>query len=328
VARDVAMSVVLDYFNTLFYDRFNQARNLQFQGRKVNGGVALVRYAEISEDEIYGKRTASLLVSYQFTCDLDQVLPASGLFRPVPGTNGQSVQDWQSWATSLLNTAENSRGNAKLKFTKDQDIIINLCKQSALPINGFSQIPQSGQYQTQTSFVNPIPDADSSWLDLQIHMQIETDQRVLAHHPINQSTLLNSGGSGYGFSMSTGQGNLDNGAGSGNLVNNQNPPDAGGIPQGVTSIVPQRVGMPAVYLLVEGYAARAGWLIDQPYVVSSGGVPVVRADREGIEFFRQACIANYGGVPVAGAVWKQRYILPTLPNQGFTVPTNPLLGVT
>jgi hypothetical protein len=83
----------------------------------------------------------------------------------------------------------------------------------------------------------------------------------------------------------------------------------------------------AVYLYMEGHALRAGFEIPVPQLVDVAGVTPIPANRlDRGEGFTCSVLSNVG-VPLYGAKWRMRFVLPELPKE-VPVPPNPIRGGT
>jgi hypothetical protein len=100
---------------------------------------------------------------------------------------------------------------------------------------------------------------------------------------------------------------------------------------GKTFVQKRAVGMPVVYLV--GDALRVGYPIPCPAltrVKSTGSeaeiTPVAALRLDAGEGFAHGVVGNIGGLPVYGAKWRLRYLLPENPKGGIVPPVNPMEG--
>ena len=84
-------------------------------------------------------------------------------------------------------------------------------------------------------------------------------------------------------------------------------------------------GKPAVAVVLQGYALRAGFDISPPELVTFAGQIPVLANRAGVEYWRTGIVANML-TPIVGAAWRFRWLLPQLPTGRLVSPVNPLYG--
>ncbi|HJZ58881.1 MAG TPA: hypothetical protein VKE74_28315 [Gemmataceae bacterium] len=90
---------------------------------------------------------------------------------------------------------------------------------------------------------------------------------------------------------------------------------------------------PVVYVTMEGAAVRAGYPVPRPDLLDVAGIRLVPANREGSECFEHQLIGN-AGVPLYGARWRLRYLVPDDDEDGgktalgpIDVPPNSIDGV-
>lgn len=105
------------FFEVLVKDRVEATRKKL--GKHAKGIVPVAM--SLSEPEIYGARKSSFSFTFTFHSGIKDIFEASGLWRPVPGS------DWKRWATSLRMSALDPRGFANLELTVDDDSIVDLC---------------------------------------------------------------------------------------------------------------------------------------------------------------------------------------------------------
>ena len=84
--------------------------------------------------------------------------------------------------------------------------------------------------------------------------------------------------------------------------------------------------LPTIAIRLVGRAIRAGYPVQSPTIISVGGLPAVPANR-GQAVFAHTLLMSAGGVPIYGAVWNQRFLLPGYPSGDWPVPSNPLMQV-
>lgn len=110
----------------------------------------------------------------------------------------------------------------------------------------------------------------------------------------------------------------------------------GGVPSGLLiadmpatkppKVVTQQRVSPMVYIWLVGKALRAGYPIPKPELEDINGIKPIASNRIGAgEGFRWGIYGN-SIVPVYWATWRERYLLPEIPDGSFPVPKNPILN--
>ena len=335
LARDTPRSTAFAYFYSVYEDRARQAQNTPFrlagpkQGQRA-AQVVLVRRLEVSEPEVYGKKGAAFSLTYAFMSRVEDIVKASGMWRPVPNSN------WQRWATSLANTAFHPRGNAKLRFNPADDAIVDLCAQSQSTLRaGGGPTDTSALRTIGDKTINPTPPPETSWLRywsvLWLEVLDETvEMKLLPQAPVNPyasspgNPYLNSPGAA-GFLQGQAP-QLYRGPST--PFNTQvyaspyaSSPGAAGAGGG--AVIQQRA-RPTVAAHLSGFAVRAGYPIAPPALVSVGGVPAVPANRGG-PFFGHWIMASWFGLPIVGCWWHFRYLLAGTP-ASLPLMDTPFLG--
>lgn len=314
VAKDQTLSNVFVYFMRLV--RYRTAAAFSYgtdgSGRQTAQSCFITNFS--FEEDIYSRGRSALSASYSFLSGLGSILQASGLWAE-PTDADHSV-----WRASLGNSMFNpsGRGFAGLGFSNSEDVLVDLCSQQTrtLSTKGPPKPPPGNQI---LNFVNTYPDPDGSWIDYRISAHVEPDDQVVELKPlppgkVNDQTppltvTLQTGG----FKTPPDGAKIANNIGA-------FTPD---YPTGKILTTPQQRVQPSLSLYLVGQALRAGYPINPPDLVSIGGVGLVSANRPGREGFRWGVIANCYGVPVVGAVWRQRYVLPQSPQEIGV----PLVGV-
>lgn len=196
------------------------------------------------ENEIYG-RSLRFSISYTIVCRLQDILKASGIWRPVSG-------DWNEWSNSMENVQGN-RGIAFLGSPAHEDVIVDTCTPltNGSPKSAFT--PNSNY--AQPLFTELCPSEEQSWIMWKNILSIHRDQQTLAHTPVSpgdsqsQTTVLS----------------VDAALG-GNAT--QEPP-----PTTNTNLAIQDRGTGTGHLVMQGMARRVNHKINAPRVVSIGGIP-------------------------------------------------------
>lgn len=337
--RGTPRSEAFYHFVTLLRDRQREsARQFStFPGGKRERVVPIPRAFTMGEPEIYGRRGAFFSCTYTFVCSLRDMLRASGLWRPVPGTN------WQQWAGSLAGNAMSSRGNAGMKFDAAGDHIIDLClpaAQSSLPAAGPPPTRPGGRVPEE---IRAEVTAGTSWLRYESWLRIEVEDNVVEMKPLPPREPPRQGGRDAEPPPSL----IPPGGGIGGL--SLSPPSrgepAGPLPEFAGAKGPaagrvagkdpfpdlepfhQLQAKPSYYAVLHGWAMRAGFAITPPNLVSVGAARARPFNRPELgDGFEHAILDSWFGVPVYGARWQLRYVLAAHP--GFNVPfaDTPFLG--
>lgn len=78
----------------------------------------------LAEPEIFGLRRASFAITYDFALHISKIIEASGLWRPVPGS------DYGKWAASMNKLKVwDAHGLAGMAFANSDDVIVDICAQ-------------------------------------------------------------------------------------------------------------------------------------------------------------------------------------------------------
>lgn len=294
-------------------------------------------------ERMHDTKSAWFSLGYMMTTSLQTVLAASGMWTPIPDSN------WNAWATSLASNAldPQGRGTAKLRFTNAEDMIVDLCIGGERVLNAQTTalVAQPG---ANASLLNAYPDPGNSFIWYEMHARIDQKDQIAEMKALPASVVSLSSGPGIGLAPNRSQVQLPVAQGIGGtlLVEGLGPVGSqvfgGPGPQGnqITSntdgfdpiylpnqpsTVPQVRAQPSQYVILEGFALRAGYLITAPWLTNVQGIPVVPKNREDVEYFKAGVVANFFGVPIVRAKWRLRYLVTqTLPNN-VGVPPNPLL---
>lgn len=101
----------------------------------------------------------------------------------------------------------------------------------------------------------------------------------------------------------------------------KNPPNN---PPVAETVVQQRTA-PTIVIFLEGSAVRVGYPIPMPTLTNVGGVTPIPANRLDMgEGFTQSIIGSVNGIPIFGARWRLRFVLPEMPQGWVLPPFNPL----
>lgn len=311
----------------LFFDLVRERRAFIFRNAvsTVTGGrqdTAVPLSFSFEESDIFGRAVSSFSLSFTFHTELAAILESSGLWRPVTTANDQL------WRTSLEATALNQRGIGNLKFQRNADAIVDLCNApnvSPFPMLPTPQPPRPPALAEELHELTPKPSPANSWLAYHCSIRIEIDDGNIEHKPIPHTPTLATAAepnpppapiSTIIPEVSSGRppapANLTN---KGAAIVNY----TGGTKLGETQYVRQ----PSIYVILEGHAARLIFPIDPPQLRLFAGSPVVPANREGIEFYKQWVGGNLL-VPVICAKWRLRWRLENAPQGGVGVVPNPI----
>lgn len=344
LAKDTPRGVAVQHFLALFKDRREQARSVFFKGAggRLERGHIIPYGFDVSEPQIFGRRSVSISCSYALFCTVFDVFAASGLWRPVPGS------DWQRWASSLSNAAWAARGNAGLAFSTDQDYIVDLCMEGASPrpvrpqANDRPTPPaRPGRGGDELKGDQPTPEV--SWLRYESWLRVELEDNVTVLQPLPATPqpprpAAGAGGAGGaaprgspvrpidvgGFVASSGGSSSASADGGGPVPGPGTPlPPAGGAGgdaqrQDGGGPVVQRTTATTYWAVLHGFAIRAGFPAGPPALVSVGGAAATPANnpRKG-DGVSQALLGAAGGVALTVVRWQLRYVLSGAP---FNVP--------
>ncbi len=341
VALNASVDAAVNAFWALANDRILAARGAGF------GAVAAL-FAKpisfwpldfnVSDARIYDKPTVRIVLQYTTTGpDLATILTRGGLWRPVPGSN------WDTWATSLA-VPVGPRGWATgLRFTPGEDTIVDLCAGLTLPpAGGKRDVIMRGARGPLKNFqirggvkINwgDPPTPRTSWLNYDVGIEIDVASNVVVGSALPLAPL--SARSTAAFNAKTATVSMPLGtdasffppatdvvAGDGSSASQSS--SAGG------TFVQQRT-LPVVYVFLTGSALRIGYPVPVPTLSDVNGAPLVVANRtDRGEGFAQKIVSSSGfsGVPVYGAWWRIRYVLPVPPSVtlALAVPPNPVIS--
>ncbi len=277
-----------------------------------------------SDVSIYDTMRVRLEMKYRLAgASLADILNDGGLWRPAPGPS------WVNWYTSVA-VPMRARGVAGLNhFYAGEDQIVDLCarmpgapvKKAVKPPKQPTKIPR--QFTVDNGFAPELrggppivggfaftaPSEELSWMGFYCNTRVETtnntvEVKTLPALPIGSASTSGADGGLWGKAGAV-------------AALNRNAMQTG---------IQRRTG-PTVHIFIEGYAMRAGYPVDPPGVVSVGGIavePVNRTDKG--EGFSQAVVGNGGldgSIPIYGASWRFRYLMPELPVGAPPVMGNP-----
>jgi len=285
----------------------------------------------MAEPDIYGRTRVQYSLTYKVTgANLRSMLQASGLWRPVPGSN------WKLWSASL-GTVLSARGHAGLIFSPNDDRIVDLLQPGPMQHDLSNRRGQVGtDFRTIPQDVFPEPSPDSSWLSYTNHVYVETDSgvvevRTLPTEPRTAAGDLGGAGLSAGAAAGIAAGAIDGlwtagGAASPFYFPPPRTPSQqrkGGLDK---KQAPQRRARQGGALVMVGSAVRVKFAIPQPTATRWGDATLTPANRpdRGEGFFTG--VVGNAIWPVTAARWRLRFLMDTVPSDGVAVVPNPLQG--
>lgn len=261
----------------------------------------------VSEPEIYGRRTATFALAYTTFLDgqnpqqMATAITRTQLWRPVPNS------DYRLWAQSMYELGVwHPRGTAGLTYRPSDFLIIDLCLGNATPLpqtGATITAAQQGLLAAILSTQAPAPESS--------YIAYENSARLVARDEIIEQKLLPTEGNEVVLSTV---------APGTSTVGGYHVPYI----SAPTSIIQTRA-KPSVQIVMEGKALRAGYYISPPAIVSAAGQPAYPSNDPRLgDGFSSKIVANVG-VPIVAASWRLRYTLPALPTTGFGPPPNVIL---
>src|SRR5262249_28500447 len=146
-------------------------------------------------EPIYERKSASFNATYRLVTSLSTILKASGLWRPVPGTN------YNAWKKSMMAGPFNPRGNAGLEVLPGDDAPVFLCGddtpqlpaarvQGGVPlafgvIGGGIALAALAQRPDILKLL-PKPDAKNSWMMFENNVKFEEIPEIAELKPLPQ----------------------------------------------------------------------------------------------------------------------------------------------
>lgn len=318
--------------------------------RRVDAAVVPISFA-VSDASIYGKKTVRLDMKYRVAgASLADILEFGGLWKPVPrrerppldpavaglfnGLVGRVVDgnkaaefrpakgltdtgEFELWSASLkASNVFGERGTSELVlFYPGEDQIVDLC--GTLPGEPkFVQLqanprpePRQGELRGGALLglaqAFPPPPPEKSWVSYEATVRTEEDSgvvvgRTLPDEPLTAPTAVAG-------TWNAGQGVPPQAASNSGFRTNGAAPSTAG------ETFAQRRVRPIEYVILEGYAVRAGHPVPVPKVVAVGNRTATPANRtDAGEGFEQAVVGQahlFGAAPVYAARWRMRYVL-------------------
>ena len=361
VALDVSVANAVQAFGAMAQDRLKALKEVA-AAQPPFGRAELMPIPvsfTVADQKIYERTTVHMAMQYRVAgAKLDSILALGGLWNVMPGSNSKDA--WGEWVASIKD-ALSPRGYALLRFTPGEtgDSIVDLCGPvPALPatwkknkgpqdtdlirrntggggkgkpggkgmpketeLRGGKFVPPKGTDPAsgKTSLMPPAPPSASgstggflasafpvptparSWIDYVVGASFEVDQgvavgRTLPTIPQSPSVETRLGGAFTGTPFASTAG----------------------------AVVTHQRTVPLRYVVLTGYATRAGYPVPMPCLTSWNGAPVVACNRADSEFFEQTIVGN-AFYPVYGARWRLRYVCPNPPTGALPVVPNPFL---
>lgn len=299
------------------------------------------------EDDIYGRPTASFAFSYSFTQELKDIFGATGLWRPVPGSN------WHSWAASMTAGPANTRGYAQIRLMPTDDSIVEGCggrmpgifntptavRTNPPPLGPIlTGTPQPRDRELRgTRIPFPEPEPANSYVDYETWIWMEVDSAVVPVRPLPTITppVLNVSLTGNPFAQA---GNSQQGAnnffdvikaGLNAVVPDGFRPAQPQPPNVARMFAPQQRAEPLTYVFLRGHAVRYGYPVPIPGLTDyCGVVPVLACRLDMGEGYGHGMVKAASEKPIYMAKWNLRYLLPGGMTPFFFPPPipNPLLN--
>lgn len=346
IARNGATTVAAarDAFFALAKDRINHTIDTISAGQttelRTNGGGAAAEAVVIpvsfsmSEPELYGRTKARFSLTYVVNnANLRAMLGASGLWRPVPGSN------WQRWAAGL-GPVLGARGHAGLVFSPNDDKIIDLLRPSDPRPGLLSRLNEVGRHLAdppQSLFPDPKP--ERSWLEYVCAVYVETDNGVVEVRTL-PTQARTAAGDVYGRPTAAGAAISSAVGGAfaaipgvlGKALENpfygpMRETFLGGAGKdALAPQAPQRRARQGAALWLIGHAVRVLYAIPAPTAERWGDAvltPANRPDRG--EGFWTGVVGN-AIWPITAARWRLRYLMDRPPPAGAPVVPNPFRG--
>lgn len=307
---------------------------------------------EAGEPSVYGDElVCEFTYVYRVTnTRLSEVVLHTGLWE-------ETGDDWDKWRVSVQASALNPRGSTGLVFRPQDDQIVDLCGEypNRLKAVGGTRQPR---LLGLNAIPFPPPDEATSWILYRCTCVVEVDGGAVEGRVLAQRAWQRPGGQkdvemrvlkGFGtvqlappqktpqlddvFARLTGVSAPAFGRGGGGTVvpgggrggkGNPPPPDVavGKADPKPGELIIQRRTAPFAVLYLVGEALRVGFDIPPPKPGPVNGVQPVPMNRLDMgEGFASAVVGTTAnGLPVYGAKWRLRYVLPQVPEGPIPVP--------
>lgn len=243
-------------------------------------GAVLPCNFSASEPDIYGEvKRCKFSLQYIVTTSMVTMLTA-GLWRPVPNS------DWNLWAQSM-NLMSNPYGLAGLKFENNQDAIVDLCQFTSVLRNNRDNRLKSRMKPPPGEITPPVVPEDETWIDWENVLTLKIVGSTLTHTPSPK----------HESKLKTPPNPIPVGDDEYRGIRDPSQPD----------LVIQKRGLSSIEIVMAGFGVRYMYGINQPRLVSVGGVPVTEANRPGDGYATK----QRGMIQIAK--WSVRYLMPTVP---------------
>ena len=288
-----------------------------------------------SDPDMTGKRRASFSFTYTHTTELDDIIAASGIWRPIPNA------EHSAWRASMANGPHHHRGYAKMAYDEKSDSIVTLCNRDDVKKPGTVVVELRPAGLGGPALKVAAPDEDASWIEYFNGIDIIKHDNTVPVLPLpvkpldnlkdtnveGKNNITKTGGifgrvgdaaiaAGGVFNLFPGVYQAKKAAG--NLAGVVYGPDYAPKPNTVKI---QRRADPVHYAVMYGKAVRAGFEIPRPDLNVVGGriaTPYGRGD----DYFTMQISGNMG-ITVYSAQWRITYILDGVPGP-VQSPPNPL----
>lgn len=312
-------------FQALILDRIKKSNQLS----DLQGSAVFVSFS--FEDGLYqDSRKTSFSFEYSFACSLAKIMTASGLWSPVPNTEGTR------WRTSV-SKALSARGIAGIALSAQDDLIVDLCGGQA-KTKPPPPPPPPPPDPIKDKILVACPNPEQSWIDYQCLVEVElVDSGIARHKPL--SATLDAAPNLGGAPIRISNGTPDNGSGGNDSI--LYPPLPAGKDVGKMETVRnagvKRVGImtttqaprdifqlrttPTFRVALVGYALRACYGVPIPSLDDFLGEPTI----PGEQIIERRTIARVGGVPLRYAGWRLNYEVAGVPEGYVLDPANPSL---
>jgi hypothetical protein len=336
LAADAEPNLAFRHFwNVVVQDRV-RGRSGKYKGSTVASIAFIPMSFSFSDPDIYGEMTeANFSLGYLIAgTTIQDVLTHAGMWEKISG-------DYRLWAASLANTALSPYGLSRVAFDIGSDRIINLCEAGAPPRPVPGGRPEVRELKGGPRFEPPA--SSTSWITYVNAIRVEGDSGVVSTSPLSGSKSEPELRGGSGGPTPPGAWRFDGSKAlpakpgidpffappktakksfSAAIGGKLDASSSGSSTAGDDKFTRRTSG--SVVVFMTGHALRAGFAIPCPVLADINGVRPVLSNRtdRGEGFVTQ--IVHDAGVPIVGAKWNLRYILPRMPEGGIPVPPNPL----
>jgi len=309
MARHVDPRLAMTYFTAAVNDRIDAIKKASSVfGKK---GVAFVGTG-FSARESAADRTADFTYSWT-TASSFPTLMSNTMWRALPG------HDHARWAASMK-AIYIPRGPAGTRIRRDDDLIVDLCDGPVGRLNMTAKTVRPGHPGTiQVILDVECPPVHLSYLQYDMQVSVEVDSGVTKHQSLPQKkpgTPKPTGGASLGQEWAQESFGGSNGLDVKALMSKSGVAAAKGAKAAF-----QQSRVPQVYVTLIGQIVRVCYEPAAPQLQRVGGLAAIPMNRVGHEYFSFGMIGNYG-VPIYGAVFRQRFALADLP-ASFGPPNTP-----